>query len=193
MRWWLGFIAVVLGLTTLTVVGVGFYLSPQDALEAADAVVVISGGETDLRMKEGIRLYQAGWAPLMVVSGAARDEGISNAAAMKQIAVSAGIPSEKVLVEEQAQTTIDNAKYIKELIAEHSVDSIILITSPYHQRRASMNFRHFLGEDFKIINHSSRDSAWRKNGWWKGEWSRALTISELQKILYLQLFFPRPA
>ncbi|RLC37936.1 YdcF family protein [candidate division Kazan bacterium] len=164
--------------------GVGFYLSPQDKLERSDAIVVISGGETEARVKEGVQLFQDEWAPLVIVSGAARDEGISNAAMMKQIAISLGIPASSIIIEENAQTTWENANYVADIMESNKINSIILVTSPYHQRRAYLNFRYFLGNDFKIINHSAKDSAWRKNGWWNLSWTRHLTFAELQKIIY---------
>ncbi len=170
------------------VIGVGFYLSPQDVLERADAIVIISGGETSARIKEGVEMYQAGWSGLLIVSGAARDEGISNALAMQQIAVGLGVPEEDIITEDEAQTTVGNAQHTRDIIGERNIDSIILITSPYHQRRAYLTFRYFLGDDFVIINHSASDSAWRKNGWWESSWARYLTVSEIQKLIYLPIW-----
>lgn len=180
-----GILAIVAGV----IVGSGFYLSPQDKLTKADAIVVISGGETDLRVKEGVKLYQAGWAPLLIMSGAARDLGESNAEAMRRLAIKLGAPEDKILVEKEARNTFDNARFTRELMTAHQIDSIILVTSPYHQRRAFITFNHFLGGEVSIINRSAADSAWRKNGWWQDDWARKITASELQKIVYLLVFF----
>jgi len=179
-------VCVLVGLGLIA--GVGFYLSPQNELQLADAIVVISGGETDQRIKEGVELYHAGWSDLLIVSGAARDEGVSNAHAMKQIAVSLNVPIDDIIVEEEAQTTVGNAQHIRNIVSDLGMESLILVTSPYHQRRAYLTFRYFLGSDFEMINHSASDSAWRKNGWWKDAWARHLTISELQKLIYLPVW-----
>ena len=186
------YLAVLLVVATLGFIGmlsVGFFLSPQDVLKPADAIVVISGGETTERVREGVQLYQAGWAPTIVMSGAARDEGVSNAVAMKQIAIELGVPDQQIIIEEQSQTTLENARFIQSLLEQHTIRSIILVTSPYHQRRAYMSFRYFLGTDFIIMNHSAADSIWRKNGWWRTGWGQHLTWSELQKVLYLPILF----
>ena len=174
-------------------VAVGFYLSPQDTLKPADAIVVISAGETGERVEEGVKLYRDRWAPVMIMSGAARDEGVSNAAAMRQLAVAAGVPEASIILEEVARDTIGNAQNVQALVAEHNLRSIILVTSPYHQRRALITFQQFLGKDFPIINHSATDSAWRKNGWWLSPWTRHLTWGELGKTAYLTLLFPKPS
>lgn len=171
------------------VISVGFLLSPQDKLEQSDVIVVISGGETEERVKEGVELYQAGWAPLLIMSGAARDEGIANAISMKQIAISQGVPADSIMVEPEATDTLENAIKVKEIIKQDTPSRIILVTSPYHQRRASIVFNKVFSDlSVEIINHSAQDSTWRKNGWWKQAWSRYLTLSELQKIIYLLLF-----
>lgn len=182
-------VVIVIGL----VVWIGFYLSPQSRLVSADAIVVISGGETDERVAEGVQLFNHNLAPVMIMSGAARDAGPSNAEAMKQIAIRQGVSEDKIIIEENAQDTIGNAKYVKDLIEQNKIQSIILVTSPYHQRRAYITFHQYLGDQFTIINHSSADSAWRKNGWWRDAWARQLTWQELQKNFYLTfLFKPAP-
>lgn len=188
MKYLVGLIGILV-IVTGFVVGAGFYLSPQDKLAQADAIVVISGGETDLRVKEGVKLFKADWAPLIIMSGAARDAGESNAEAMKRLAVNLGVATDKILVEKEARNTIDNAKFTRDLLADNHIQSIILVTSPYHQRRALLTFSHYLENSVKIINHSAADSAWRKNGWWNNPWARDITLSELQKIMYLSVFF----
>lgn len=184
------FIALLLigGIFIGLIVSAGFYLSPQGELKKADAIVVVSGGETDLRVKEGVKLFSESWAPLMIMSGAARDEGVSNAKAMQQLAVAQGVSEESVLIEEESANTIENAQFVRDIIRENDIESIILVTSPYHQRRAYISFQTFLEGEVTIINHSAEDSAWRKNGWWQESWSRYLTFSELQKIVYLPVF-----
>lgn len=179
---------VIIGLAAVVVIGVGFFLSPQDKLEPSDAIVVISGGETRERVEEGARLYRDGWAPLMIMSGAARDEGTANAVAMKQLAVSLGVSANDILVEPEALDTFENAAKVRVIIEEHRISRFILVTSPYHQRRAALVFSQVLESlPVTIVNHSSLDSAWRKNGWWWNSWARRLTGSELKKIIYTAL------
>lgn len=188
MKYLIGLIGIFVVVTGV-IIGAGFYLSPQNKLVPADAIVVISGGETDLRVKEGTKLFQQGWAGLLIMSGAARDAGESNAEAMKRLAIGLDVPADKILVEKEARNTVDNAVYTRELMSDHQIKSIILVTSPYHQRRAFIVFSHYLDGQVSIINHSAADSAWRKNGWWNNAWARAITLSELQKIIYLSVFF----
>lgn len=164
--------------------GIGLYLSPQDPLEKADAIVVVSGGDTDARISEGVKLYQQEWAPIIIFSGAAAEGDVSNALAMKRIAIENGVPEDSILIEEESKTTTENAEFTAEIIKKESLNSIILVTSPYHQRRAYTLFRGFLGEDFKIINHSAKDLTWRKKNWWESANARFLTFAEILKNFY---------
>src|SRR6266403_1547734 len=173
------------GLAATVFFGVGYYLSPQDPLVKADAIVAISGGETDSRTTEAIRLYKDGWAPKLIFSGAALDpNGPSNAQAMALAAEKAGVPFQDIELDEVAANTRQNATGVADIAHREGYHSIILVTSPYHQRRAEITFHRALGQSFPIINHSSYDHGWRRSHWWATPYSRELTYSELQKVAY---------
>jgi uncharacterized SAM-binding protein YcdF (DUF218 family) len=163
---------------------IAVYLSPQDSLSKVDAIVVVSGGDTDARITEGVRLYQQKWASKLIFSGAAASGEVSNALAMKRIAVASGIPADDILIEEASKTTAENADFTTTLIHNQGFKSIILVTSPYHQRRAYNQFRTALGKDFTILNHSAKDTTWRKQGWWENTNARFLTLAEIMKNFY---------
>lgn len=185
-KWILVLVAGTAVLVIGLIVGIGFYLSPQDKLKQADMIVAVSGGETEQRTMEAVRLYKKGMAGTILFSGAAEDKsGPSNAAAMKAIAVSEGVPARNILVEEESANTEQNALFSSKIIKNQQAKSIILVTSPYHQRRANLNFKDALGPGVEIINHSATDSSWRKNSWWTQDYTVQLTLSELQKNLYV--------
>lgn len=170
------------------VIWLGFYLSQQNPLEKADAIVVVSGGETKARAEEGAKLYNDGWAPVMIFSGAARDQdksGVSNAKAMAQFVKEQGVPDEAIILEEHSKTTFENAVEVAKIIKNHNWKKIILVTSPYHQRRTKMTFEFVLGKDYTLISRSATDSLWRKNGWWKSFRGWYLSVSEFQKIIFI--------
>lgn len=174
-------IAILIVLVIALPLFVGWYLSPQDSLEKVDAIVVVSGGDNDLRINKGVQLYKEAWAPVLIFSGAAASGEISNAEAMKNIAITRGVPDEAILVEEKSKTTLENARFTAETIKEKGYKSIILVTSPYHQRRTYELFKKEL-PDVKILNQSALDENWRKKGWWENNVGRFLTIGELGKI-----------
>ncbi len=92
----------------------GIYLSPSDQITQADAIVVVSGDGD--RMEHAIDLYRQGFAPKLILSGAAKDGFTSNALAMHIEASRSGIPNEAVILEEKAYNTYENALYTKEIV-----------------------------------------------------------------------------
>lgn len=168
---------------------VGWYLSPQDILEESDAIVVVSGGDNNARIQKAADLYKEGWATYILFSGAAAEGNVSNALAMKRISVKKGIPASKILIEENSKTTVENAELSAPIIKGNGYKKIILVTSPYHQRRTYELFKKEL-PDVKIINRSAVDDNWRKRGWWENTNARYLTLGELGKIMvnYIQEF-----
>lgn len=168
-----------------SIFGAAYYLSPQDKLESVDAIIVISGGQTRTRAERGIELYKQGVAPKLIFSGAALDDGPSNAHEMRLQALRAGVPDSAILSDEEARTTYQNAQNTKRFIGQIDGTSFVLVTSPYHQRRAKMTFEYVFGSGYRIINQSSYDNRWSKATWWATPFGVFITGSELAKVVYI--------
>lgn len=180
--------------------GVGAFLAPDDLkacpqgpdmtnkkCQPADAIIAISGGDTEARTFEAIRLYKAGWAKRLIFSGAALDENSpSNAWAMKQQAIQSGVPAPAISIEELARDTAENASRTRQLAIRNGLRRIILVTSAYHQRRASMEFNRVFA-DTTIINHPApRDRQWA-DAWWLTPIGWWLAAGELLKIIVVAM------
>ncbi len=158
------------------------YLSPQDQLQDVDAIVAISGGNTEARVLEAVSLYKSGRAPILIFSGAALDPlSPSNAEVMRAIALREGVAETDIRIEEQAQNTEENASKTKFLVDQFDYESIILVTSGYHQRRAYLEFRNRFGSDFTIINNPADDKEWSRTTWFTSPRGWRLTIAEAVK------------
>ena len=180
-------ILLVVLVAGLLIFWVGKFLSPSDDLEKSDAIVAISGGDTKARTQAAIDLYKDGWSKKLIFSGAALDPlSPSNARVMREMAVRSGVPNEDILIDEEAQDTAQNALKSRELINQLKAEQLILVTSAYHQRRASMEFEEAIGRKINIINFPVDDNNW-SGDWWmtpRGWW---LTISEIVKIIIIWL------
>jgi uncharacterized SAM-binding protein YcdF (DUF218 family) len=116
----------------------------------ADAIVVLGGGaewphgelsSTALhRTLRGIRLYQEGLAPLLVLSGAQRRTPPSAGALRRSLAVMCGVPSGAIITDELAHTTQEEAGRVASLLRPRGARSILLVTDPYHMVRARRLF-----------------------------------------------------
>lgn len=162
----------------------GCYLPSTDKCSPADAVIVVSGGDTQARTAEGVRLYKDKWAPLLIFSGAAKDpDSPSNAETMKNLAVDLGVASDAIILEEFATNTTENAANTASIIKDRGLNRVILVTSAYHQRRTSIEFANKLGAGVQIINHPVRNDSQWSQWWWATPYGWWLGGSEIIKIL----------
>src|SRR5688500_18769113 len=134
-----GFVAGVLA-AFAGLVAVGHYLAVEDPLAPADAIVAISGDQ-GARTATAVDLWKRGLAPLIVFAGSSEDPAsLPSAEIMKREAVRLGVPADRVLTEPSSATTQENATRVTDLFRAHRITRAILVTSPYHQRRAAMLF-----------------------------------------------------
>jgi uncharacterized SAM-binding protein YcdF (DUF218 family) len=172
---------------TVAFLAPGYILdTPQPTPKKSDAIVVISGDEQLARFAEGVNLYQLGFGKYLVFSGAAYDNGTSNADVMRDLAIQRGVPQGAILEEPQGEDTWGNAVYTRQVLEEHQLQSAILVTSPYHLRRAKVTFdAAYAGSGIELMVHAAPDSQWRKQSWWQQAETRRLTFTELQKLAYI--------
>lgn len=177
-----GFLAGI-ATTCLSLVAIGHLLDIEDPLVPADAIVALSG-DTGARMETAVELWKRGYAPIIIFAGASQDpNSVASAVLMKRDAVARGVPDAAILVEPSSATTQENAHLVARLMKDNGLATAILVTSPYHQRRAARLFaREFGPADLAFINHPARDPAWDPNTWWLGEPARTLTVVELAKL-----------
>lgn len=185
--------SIVFGIVVV-VIGLSIYLAPDDLAKCetiptssspctvADAIVTVSGGDTEARTDEAIQLYKNGWAPLLVFSGAAQDKsGPSNARVMQQYALKQGVPSDVILLDEESETTRQNAENTQTIFAKHDMKSVILVTSGYHQRRAGLEFN--ARTNVAVRNHPvASDNQW-SSIWWLSPVGWFLAVGEFFKII----------
>ncbi len=157
----------------------------------ADAVVVISGGDTKARTKYASAITKTQQIPMLITAGASRQDNVpSNAEEMRQIAIDAGVPAGMIEIEPQSRNTHQNAVNVKKLIAEYNqqnpykpINSLILVTSGYHQARAYKEFRQQFAPEFKIYNAPLRqDRDWSPT-WYLSVRSWYLAVKEAGGLL----------
>lgn len=182
----LGFLTGVLlmliaGVASLVLIG--HALAVSDPLVKSDVIVAVSG-DTGPRTETAVSLWKQGLAPLLIFSGASLDpDSVSSAEIMKREAVRLGVPANAILLEPSSATTEENAKLTAQLMKERGLHTAILVTSPYHQRRASVLFeRAFAPLGLVFRNHPAEDPSWDPNRWFLHEPSRTLTLVELAKL-----------
>ena len=138
-------------ITVVSLLGWTFLWPDPDfeTLAGADAVVCLGGGmnaegqlaqATLTRVDRCVQLYQAGSAPIIAFTGGtARPDGTSAGAEMARYARGLGVPDSAIVIEGQAQSTLQNALFSLEALPPAS--RLIVVTEAFHLPRAWASFR----------------------------------------------------
>jgi len=118
------------------------YLRMDQPLKKCDCVIAM--GSHDIRVaKHAAKLILYEWAPVLVCSGGlgrlTRESWTeSEAAKFRQEALRAGVPEERILLEDHSTNTGENLRFSRMLLETHGlqVHSAILVHKPYMERRA---------------------------------------------------------
>jgi uncharacterized SAM-binding protein YcdF (DUF218 family)/glycosyltransferase involved in cell wall biosynthesis len=116
---------------------------------AADAIVVFAGGVGESgkagggaqeRIERAIELYKAGLSRHLVLSSG-YVYSFREAEVMRTIAIDNGVPADAIVLEEQASNTYQNVIFVRDILRTHHWTSVVLVSSPYHMRRALLVWR----------------------------------------------------
>lgn len=134
------------------------HLPPAD-LPQADAIVVLGGGTrpqisprpwVDLmeggdRPLHGARLYLAGKAPLLILSGGRvswyGSGGAPESADMAEIVQAMGVPAQAIEQDPTSLNTYENAINVQQILRRRGVNRILLVTSATHMPRSLKIFQ----------------------------------------------------
>jgi uncharacterized SAM-binding protein YcdF (DUF218 family) len=117
------------------------------ALYSADVIIVLGtvinldGSPSEamkLRVIQGLYLFEKGYGGKIIFTGS-QDE----AETMKNVALALGLREDCFLIEEHATTTEKNALNTKVIMDKENWKTAIIVSSPYHLKRAIRIFRDF--------------------------------------------------
>lgn len=132
----------------------GDQLAVRHEPRVADAIVVFSGnGEAGYinqsyqrRAVDAIRYFKAGYAPLIILSSG-KNQTFPEVEMIRSLLIDKGIPEQAIqILETFPHSTFENVVLVKGILTERSAKSILLITSPYHSRRALWVWRRVMPE-----------------------------------------------
>jgi uncharacterized SAM-binding protein YcdF (DUF218 family) len=112
------------------------------------------------RVKRGVELVQAGYAPLLILSGGVDiEDGAIEAEVMQQIAIKFGIKKTQTRLEPKSTSTAENLLFSKELLRTKRV---LIVSDPFHLARAGAIARK-LGLEPTLIG-ATQSPCWSRNG-----------------------------
>lgn len=178
----------------LILVLMGNYLVASDPLKKVDAIVVLSGAESD-RIPEAARLYSEGYSDTIILT----DTGLSktptpgteetsidpNGIKAGELA-EMGVPiSNIILPGDIVSSTAGEAKAVLETMQKQDMESAMIVTDPYHTRRAKIIFDSvFQDTGIKLRMHPVDGHWFRPFTWWLHPQGWKYTLLEYFKLVY---------
>ena len=110
------------------------------------------------RVDEGFNLYQANYAPKIIVSGGLGKEGFYEGDRMANYLLSRGVPVEDIIVDNLGVTTQATASNFANQFPD--ANSVVLVSQFYHISRAKLAFKKAGVEQVNGVHckyHESRD------------------------------------
>lgn len=117
--------------------------------QKSDAIVVFAGGVGESgqagggyqeRLKRAVDLYREGFASRIIISSGFVF-AFKEAEVMRGLAVANGVPPDALVLETQAANTHENVIYTRDILEHAGWHQILLVSSPYHMRRALLTWR----------------------------------------------------
>ena len=111
----------------------------------ADVIVVLGtaqlngkpGDALEARLIEAKRIYELGYAPIIITVGAgAPGDRTTEAASSKYWLRTHGIPAKKIIAIEEGRDTLVSTKAYAAVMKKRYVSDVIIVTDPYHCKRA---------------------------------------------------------
>jgi uncharacterized SAM-binding protein YcdF (DUF218 family) len=156
-------------------VRVGEWLIANTPAKTADLVVALGGDH--VRQEVAAALLKDGVAQWIMFVGAdirAHDYTCLD------------VPQDRILHQPRpAYTTFEEATNAREIVKEHRLRNLIVVTSPHHLRRTLWTFRHVFGKsDVEVFGFPTPNRAFSAHNWWKTHIGRKSVISEYIGLIY---------
>jgi len=158
------FVLAALAVLILDLAIVLAFANWQPVLKKADAIVVlgaaINSPALQNRSLKALELYEAGMAPLLVLSGGRiSDQDISEATYMERVIQKNTAKPLNLILEENSHTTFENLENSKARLP--NVESIIIVTDKYHIARAVLTAKR---AGFGTVNWSASEPYYHQIG-----------------------------
>ena len=155
MSWRVLALLAVLGFLTVSFVWavLARLFAPTGTIAASrfDALIVLgSPADSDgnpkptmlSRVSEGVREYERGVAPRMILTGGLDGHRFREAEVMARVAEAQGVPASAIFIEHDADDTIHNACYSARIMKAHGWRSAEVIANASQLPRAGIIFSH---------------------------------------------------
>jgi uncharacterized SAM-binding protein YcdF (DUF218 family) len=178
---------------------IGLFLVYAQSPQKADVIVVLNGRDCE-RSLAAVDLYNNGYSKLIVMAEIMKQPGTDefrkrvkkniNRKMFFQWAIeSMGVPEDSFkLIGDGISSTYDEALVIKQFMLDSHYQSILLVTSKWHSKRAYLTFQSVFkrddNQDLRILVYPSKYDTFNPDAWWKQSDGAELIFYEYVRLIY---------
>ncbi len=149
-------------------IGSIYYFSTIDEKRPADAAIILGAAAWykrpspvfEERIRHGLWLYHHGYVnKLIMTGGKSLNAPYSEAYVARRFALKKHIPANDILIEEASHNTKENLENAKQLMISHGLHSAIIVSDPFHMKRAML-----IANDLNLEAYSSPTPTTRYEG-----------------------------
>ena len=179
-------VVVVTRQNWLTALGDG--LVEHDQIAPSDVIVVLAGN-SPYRARQAEKLYAQGLAPHVIISNEPlSSHGVQTTwMELRSVGlVHLAIPDDAIVpIPEISDSTYDEALHSRDIMLAHGWRSAIVVTDPFHMRRATMTFRQaFEPAGLRVAASPADDSKYGVDNWWTDRNAIMRVVQEYVKLGY---------
>ncbi|MFN8376190.1 MAG: YdcF family protein [Anaerolineae bacterium] len=146
------------------------YLDATTPLPDKADLLFVFGSRQTTAAELAAALYRQQRAPYVVVTGGEnRYTGHNEANLYCEILVSAGVPPEKIIVENRSKNTLENVTFALPLIEQHlaldSMRTVLAVCKWMHSRRALMTLKRHFPRGIRYYAHTYEPSGITRDNW----------------------------
>ena len=150
--------------------------------------MVVLGGDAGDRGLTAARLYAAGMAPRVLLTGLEASPPEVRRAYLHwrvHVLAEAGVPQERLEYDAESGNSWQEAVNTRRMMEARGWHRVLVVSDPYHMRRLSWTWRRvFADSGLKYSLVASSPAFWKPDVWWRDEKSGQAVIAEYIKLAY---------
>lgn len=172
------------------------FLTVQDPLEHADAILMFAG-DIDARPPLTAELFRQGLAPRVVLvrpedRAAQRLADVPNESELaRRVLIRLGVPDSAITIvpaDTPATSTREEASVFAAYVERTGMQRVIAVTSAYHTRRSRWALRRALESDsVRVMMAPAEHEGFDETNWWRSEDGLLAYVIEYLKLIHNRL------
>jgi uncharacterized SAM-binding protein YcdF (DUF218 family) len=145
------FVILAIPLLIGSLAGAIYLQARTDEAVRSDAIVVLGAAQwngrpsdvLEARLVQALKLYDEGYAPLIVVTGGKQaGDAFTEAESSRNYLVDHGVPESAIVMEDESRDTWASIQGVDSVLEGRNVDSLLIVSDGFHLFRAEMMARH---------------------------------------------------